>query len=100
MLRQAGELSGDKTNAVASGSGMNDGYMDRPSHSMAASGAQLPEIPIVSVPDYPERTIPPIAGIGGHPFARTYGTNERSKLAVAPLLDVSSTSGADDGLFS
>lgn len=37
--------------------------------------------------------------MGGSIFTRTHGTNERSnKLAVAPLLDVSS-SGADDGFL-
>lgn len=55
----------------------------------------MPDIPIVTEPDYPER-IPTI--VGGSIFTRTHGTNERSKLAVAPLLDVSS-SGADDGFY-
>lgn len=99
VLKQAGELSGDKTNALASGSGFNDGLIEK--LSTATGSAHLPEIPIVSEPEYPERSVPTAAsGIGGQPFPRSYGTIERSKLAVAPLLDVSSTSGADDGLFS
>lgn len=59
----------------------------------------MPDIPNVIEPDYPER-VPTVPSIGGSIFTRTHGTNERSnKLAVAPLLDVSS-SGADDGFFS
>lgn len=100
VLKQAGELSGDKTNASASGSGLNEGITDKSSSAMAPPAIiQLPEIPIVTEPDYPERNVPSGA-IGGQSFTRSYGTNERSNLAVAPLLDVSSTSGADDGLFS
>lgn len=55
----------------------------------------MPDIPIVTEPDYPER-IPTI--VGASMFSRTHGTNERSKLAVAPLLDVSS-SGANDSFY-
>lgn len=54
---------------------------------------------MVSEPDYPER-VPTVPSMGGSIFTRTHGTNERSnKLAVAPLLDVSS-SGADDDFFT
>lgn len=63
------------------------------------SGGNIPDIPIVTEPDYPERVPTVPSSLGGSIFARTHGTNERSnKLAVAPLLDVSS-SGADDGFF-
>lgn len=66
----------------------------------SGSGANIPDIPIVTEPDYPER-VPTVPSMGGSMFARNHahGTSERSnKLAVAPLLDVSN-SGADDGLF-
>lgn len=57
----------------------------------------MPDIPTVSEPDYPERV--PGKQLGAALFNRTQGTNERSKLAVAPQLDVSS-SGADDVLIN
>lgn len=61
----------------------------------SGGGVNIPDIPIVTEPDYPERVPTVPSSLGGSIFARTYGTNERSnKLAVAPLLDVSS-SGAD-----
>lgn len=61
----------------------------------SGGGVNIPDIPIVTEPDYPERVPTVPSSLGGSIFARTHGTNERSnKLAVAPLLDVSS-SGAD-----
>lgn len=115
MLKQAGEIStGDKvsnsTNGhSASGNGMlsaTSGLISGAATSGGGGGGgggsgsagnnslvciNIPDIPIVTEPDYPERA-PKM--LGGSIFTRTYGTNERSKLAVAPLLDVSS-SGAE-----
>lgn len=79
-------VAAQQSNANAAGSG--------------GSGSNIPDIPIVTEPDYPER-VPTVPSMGGSMFARNHahGTNERSnKLAVAPLLDVSN-SGADDGYF-
>ncbi|XP_055320019.1 uncharacterized protein LOC129577281 isoform X2 [Sitodiplosis mosellana] len=99
VLKQAGELSGDKTNtnavSIASGSGNAISVAAQQSNANTASsgggGAIMPDIPIVTEPDYPER-VPTVPSIGGSIFTRTHGTNERSnKLAVAPLLDVSSS---------
>lgn len=129
-MKQAGELSGDKVNTNVSigfgAAGTSNGSSNintAPQTSVTTattSGVNLPDIPIVSEPEYPER--------GGSMFSRTHqsgknfitqppnrkdfyspptsqemlmqlGTNERSKLAVAPMLDVSS-SGADDSHFS
>lgn len=103
MLKQAGELSGDKVNNInGSGNGItnNSGVGVGGGGTMCTGnniivGINLPDIPIVTEPDYPER-VPTM--LGGSIFTRTHGTNERSKLAVAPLLDVSS-SGADDGFL-
>lgn len=108
VLKQAGELSGDvkptQTNFASnvSASGNSNSYSNQTTsnaqqqlNATATSsnvGANLPET-IISEPDYPERTVPTMHSGG---FLRTHGTNERSKLAVAPLLDVSN-SGADDG---
>lgn len=113
MLKQAGEIStGDKVSnstnghsasgngmlsatsgmisgAATSGGGGGGGSGSGGNNSMV--GINIPDIPIVTEPDYPERA-PKM--LGGSIFTRTYGTNERSKLAVAPLLDVSS-SGAE-----
>ncbi|XP_031637064.1 uncharacterized protein LOC116349649 isoform X3 [Contarinia nasturtii] len=105
VLKQAGELSGDKTNtnaaaSIASGSGNANSVAAQ--QSIAASsgggggggvgGANMPDIPIVTEPDYPERVLTVAQQMGGSLFTRTHGTNERSnKLAVAPLLDVSSS---------
>lgn len=70
-----------------------------PTATSSGGGPNIPDIPIVSEPDYPER-VPTVPSLGGSIFTRTHGTNERSnKLAVAPLLDVSS-SGADDDFFT
>lgn len=133
-MKQAGELS-DKTstNINASigfgmagtsngNSNLNAAASQQASNAIiatATSSANLPEIPIVSEPEYPER--------GASMFLRTHqsgknlitqppsrkdfyspptsqemlsqiGTNDRSKLGVAPLLDVSS-SGANDSSF-
>lgn len=71
------------------GGGGGGGSSSAGNNSMV--GINIPDIPIVTEPDYPERA-PKM--LGGSIFTRTYGTNERSKLAVAPLLDVSS-SGAE-----
>lgn len=108
MLKQAGELSSDvkptQTNFASSvsASGNSNSYSNQTTsnaqqqlNATATSsnvGANLPETIVISEPDYPER-IPTMLSGG---FLRTHGTNERSKLAVAPLLDVSN-SGADDG---
>lgn len=79
--------SGNMSGAAIGGGGGGSGSAGN--NSMV--GINIPDIPIVTEPDYPER---PPKMLGGSIFTRTYGTNERSKLAVAPLLDVSS-SGAE-----
>lgn len=98
VLKQAGELSSNDKLTNNGGAGLG-GINGSSGHQQQSNlpGINLQDIPMVSEPDYPER-VPgkqQLVQLGGAIFNRTQmGTNERSKLAVAQHIDVSS-SGAE-----